>query len=261
MASPDSQSPDAHEAAQSSLISVAEKKLAAKCRPHTFTYCPTMDLVALATEDDQVHVFRLNGERVFGGSYGNLAADRATAAVRALTWKENGEFFFESNLEISTGRCDAKFQITDEIGRFLAVACSDNNIRLLSSYNGKTVHCLPCNGSLPSRQAASFSSSQQGHDTATTPASICCASWGVTFTDGNAYLNELKDTNGRLPVDEILSPDTQLTKTALLKGDLPRELALLDIESSLPKLSVLSATGDEYVESNCPHVRQPVYVR
>ena len=87
-----------------------------------------------------------------------------------------------------------------------------------------------------------------------TPASICCVGWGVTFTDGKSYLKELKDANGRLPVDEILSPDTQSSKLTYLKADLPRELALLDIESSLPKLSTLPATGDEYVQSNCPHI-------
>lgn len=34
---------------------------------------------------------------------------------------------------------------------------------------------------------------------------------------------------------------------AFLKADLPRELALLDAESSLPKLSTLPGTGGEYV--------------
>lgn len=32
-----------------------------------------------------------------------------------------------------------------------------------------------------------------------------------------------------------------------ISADLPRDLALLDIERSLPKLSVLPSTGDEYV--------------
>ena len=78
-----------------SLVSVAEKKLAAKCRLHTLTYCPTMDLVALATEDEQVHVFRLNGQRVFGGSYGNLPEATQGDVVRGLKWKENGELELE----------------------------------------------------------------------------------------------------------------------------------------------------------------------
>lgn len=69
------------------LASVSEKHLSAKCRPDTLTYCPTMDLVALATEDEQVHAFRLNGQKVFGG----LARGGDGLSVKALRWKGNGE--------------------------------------------------------------------------------------------------------------------------------------------------------------------------
>lgn len=50
-------------------------------------YCPTMDLVAVGTRDDQVHVFRLNGQRVFGAAYG-----QESLKIRQLYWKPNGEF-------------------------------------------------------------------------------------------------------------------------------------------------------------------------
>jgi len=47
-------------------------------------------------------------------------------------------------------------------------------------------------------------------------------------------------------VEDLLSPDMQPSKAAAyMKADLPRELALLDIESSLPKLSTLPGTGSE----------------
>jgi hypothetical protein len=38
-----------------------------------------------------------------------------------------------------------------------------------------------------------------------------------------------------------------LTSLSHLKAELPRDLALLDVERSLPKLSVLPPTGDKYV--------------
>lgn len=69
------------------LASVSEKHLPAKCKAGLLTYCPTMDLVALATEDEQVHVFRLNGQKVFGG----LARGGDGLKVKALRWKGNGK--------------------------------------------------------------------------------------------------------------------------------------------------------------------------
>ena len=75
------------------LTTVGEKSLPAKCKPSTLAYCPSMDLIALATEDDELRVFRLNGQRVFGGSFKgdpHLGEDGADEEVRALAWKGNG---------------------------------------------------------------------------------------------------------------------------------------------------------------------------
>ena len=76
------------------LMTVGGKSLPAKCKPSTLALCPTMDLIALATEDEELRVFRLNGQRVFGGSFGGdpyLGEDEEDGEVRALAWKENGE--------------------------------------------------------------------------------------------------------------------------------------------------------------------------
>lgn len=53
-----------------------------------------MDLIALATEDEELRIFRLNGQRVFGGSFGGdpyLDEDEEDGEIRALAWKGNGE--------------------------------------------------------------------------------------------------------------------------------------------------------------------------
>lgn len=77
------------------LTPVGEKTLPAKCKPQTVAYCPTMDLIALATEDEELRVFRLNGQRVFGGSFGGdpyMGEDEEDGEIRGMAWKKNGEF-------------------------------------------------------------------------------------------------------------------------------------------------------------------------
>lgn len=77
------------------LTPVGEKSLPAKCKPSTLAYCPTMDLIALATEDEELRIFRLNGQRVFGGSFGGdpyMGEDEEDGEVRAVAWKGNGEY-------------------------------------------------------------------------------------------------------------------------------------------------------------------------
>jgi anaphase-promoting complex subunit 4 len=73
-----------------------------------------------------------------------------------------------------------------------------------------------------------------------------CVGWGVNFTDSNAAQRHLDESAGQISVDDLLAPGVYPSKaSAMFKADLPRELALLDIESSLPKLSTLPATGGE----------------
>lgn len=82
------------------LTPVGEKSLPAKCKLNTVAYCPSMDLIALATEDEELRVFRLNGQRVFGGKFGGDVylgeedADGEDGVIRALAWKANGEFIY-----------------------------------------------------------------------------------------------------------------------------------------------------------------------
>lgn len=75
---------------------------------------------------------------------------------------------------------------------------------------------------------------------------VTCLGWGVNFTDSKAAQKHLLDSAGQVDVEDLLAPGVHPSKAAaMLKADLPRELALLDIESSLPKLSTLPATGAE----------------
>ncbi|PLB37356.1 putative anaphase-promoting complex component Cut20/Apc4 [Aspergillus candidus] len=199
------------------LSPIAEKSLPAKCKPGSLTYCPTMDLIALVTDDDELCVFRLNGQRVFGGSFKGdpyLGEDEADGEIRGLAWKNNGYL--------------------------LAVACADNTVRIISAYSGKTVHHYDVYRS-PDENV---------------PAQVSCLGWGVNFTDSHVARAHLREAVGQVSVEDLLSPDVHPSKAAALLGaDLPRELALLDVESSLPKLSTLPATGgDDDVFSSRPSI-------
>jgi anaphase-promoting complex subunit 4 len=123
------------------------------------------------------------------------------------------------------------------VGRLLAVADAENKLRIISSYTGKTVHHYSC---LPHEEQQDDSSRQEGD------LRVSCIGWGVNFTDSKAAQTHLREANGHITVNDLLAPDTDPVKAALqLKADLPRELALLDVESSLPRLSTLPGSGSE----------------
>ena len=111
-------------------------------------------------------------------------------------------------------------------GHLLAVACTDNHIRLISAFSGKTVHHLPTQPLLQSSR-------------------ISCFGWGINFTNSTATQEHLKDTGGQVSLDDLLSLNAQISTLLKTKADLPRELALIDIETSLPKLSTLPPISGE----------------
>ncbi|GAD98867.1 anaphase-promoting complex component Cut20/Apc4, putative [Paecilomyces variotii No. 5] len=202
---------------QPRLTAVAEKTLPAKCKPDSLVYCPTMDLVALASQDEQLHVFRLNGQKVFGGSFAG------------------GDPYFDSDDE-DDGKGEIRRVKWKDDGHLLAIACGDNTIRIMSSYSGKVVHHYP---------AREQGDPTSGESTEQTP-KITCLGWGANFTDYKSMQHHLKDTTTTpFSLENVLSQESDPSKANLLKADLPRELAMLDIESSLPKLSTLPGTGSD----------------
>lgn len=64
---------------------LAEKVVQPAMNPTHVAYCPTMDLVALATVDEQVQVYRLNGQKVFG-----IINKQTSGQIDQLKWKPNG---------------------------------------------------------------------------------------------------------------------------------------------------------------------------
>lgn len=64
---------------------LSEKTLPQKADPRLLSYCPSMDLLALGSTDQQVLIYRLNGQRVYGASQ-----KAGTVRVNSISWKPNG---------------------------------------------------------------------------------------------------------------------------------------------------------------------------
>ena len=66
---------------------LAEKLLPQGIIPELVAYCPTMDLIALATADQQVSINRLNGQHVF-----HVSTKMSKGKPVGIEWKPNGMF-------------------------------------------------------------------------------------------------------------------------------------------------------------------------
>ncbi|MCJ1402966.1 hypothetical protein MMC11_006188 [Xylographa trunciseda] len=175
---------------------LAEKIVHLPIKIDNLAYCPTMDLIALATVDEHVHVYRLNGQRVFAVS--NRKPD---CSVRQLRWKPNGQI--------------------------LAISYSDSSVSLISAQTGKSVHQL---------QYREHSQSK-----------ISCLGWGLNYTDADETRARLDNLRIDINLDDVLNTGSQSfdAERPLDPLDLPNDLAFLDIEDVLPKLSILPATGGD----------------
>jgi len=108
----------------------------------------------------------------------------------------------------------------------LAVAFSDSTVSLVSSQTGKVIHQIQYKD-------------QPG-------ARICCLGWGANLTDVKATRLRLDNLPGKVSLDDIMNRGSQV-QDAHTELDLPTELAFLDIEAVLPKLSILPARDKEHV--------------
>lgn len=75
---------------------LSEKTLHHNADPSLMAYCPSMDLVALVTTDQQVLIYRLNGQRVYGATQ---KLDRLRVA--SIRWKPNGQLPLQFNSRIT----------------------------------------------------------------------------------------------------------------------------------------------------------------
>ena len=106
----------------------------------------------------------------------------------------------------------------------LATAYDNHLLTLTNARTGKVVHQVDC---------SAYSKSP-----------ICCLGWGVNFADSIKVSQQINKLKGELSLDDVISQHPQ-AKAVDSVPDLPLDLAFLDVEASLPKLSVLSSGGIE----------------
>jgi anaphase-promoting complex subunit 4 len=72
-------------AAQAELKLIGEKTLHHGANPLLLAYCPSMELLALGSSDQQVSLYRLNGQRVY-----SVVQKGTPLTVDRISWKPNG---------------------------------------------------------------------------------------------------------------------------------------------------------------------------
>ena len=196
------------------LLQQAEKILLHPIHPHLMSYCPTMDLIAIVTDEEDLDVYRINGQRAFG-----LKRKNPNASVDCICWQFNGQA--------------------------IAVAWSDGFTDILSSETGKVIH-----KDLPPPTSENEKTRIQ------------CIGWGLNFIDVDAVKRRTGatrgNTNGERTKNEFSTPRTEewdafRDGTTLedflqrqpdfhmldIAPDLPDQLAMMDMETLLPKLPAI----------------------
>lgn len=112
------------------------------------------------------------------------------------------------------------------LGQIIAVAFENCELYLASAHTGKVVHQI--NYAAHSKSA------------------ISCLGWGMNIIDAEKSHLPKDRRSHDIDIDDLCNPGTK-------KGhrddapDLPRDLAFLDVEALLPRLSSLSSGGIECV--------------
>ncbi|KAF2120260.1 anaphase-promoting complex, cyclosome, subunit 4-domain-containing protein [Lophiotrema nucula] len=198
------------------LLQQAEKILLHPIHPHLISCCPTMDLIALVTDEENLDVYRINGQRAFG-----LKRKSSDTTVDSICWEYNGQA--------------------------IAVAWSDGYTDILSAETGKVIHkdIVP-----PNIGAGAPRISRIG--------------WGLNFIDVEAVKRRTgsrkqkfaaPDTTTKVDFTsatteewDAFKDDTSLEdflqrqpdlQTLDIAPDLPDQLAMMDVETLLPKLPAI----------------------
>ncbi|KAH7406909.1 anaphase-promoting complex, cyclosome, subunit 4-domain-containing protein [Phaeosphaeria sp. MPI-PUGE-AT-0046c] len=205
---------------QQQLLQQAEKILLHPIHPHLVAYCPTMDLIAIVTDEENLDIYRINGARAFG-----LKRKGEELSVDALQWEFNG--------------------------KSIAVSWSDGSTDLVNAETGKVSHkdlTLPA----PEREAESMDEGAISR--------VKCIGWGLNFIDvavvktrtgtraktadgqsdffGQPTTEDWDAFKDDTTIEDFLQrqPDFQNLDIAV---DLPDQLAMIDVETLLPRLPAI----------------------
>ncbi|KKY15854.1 putative anaphase-promoting complex component cut20 [Diplodia seriata] len=203
-----------------SLMLQAEKALPQPVRPRLISYCPTMDLVAVITQEETLDVYRLNGQRAFG-----LKRKTLESKVDSMCWKFNGQH--------------------------IAVAWDDGSVDIVSSETGKTVKQVR-------REAVGFAADDESPPRISSLAwgvnfidvaavkertGVRTARLGHSSAKFDGVFDTTEEWDQKkeeVTLDDFLERQPDLAKLGL-SPDLPDQIALIDVQDALPKLPLIPA--------------------
>jgi anaphase-promoting complex subunit 4 len=222
-------------AAGPKLLQQAEKILLHPIHTNLISYCPTMDLIALVTDEENLDVYRINGQRAFG-----LKRKSEDEKVEAVAWQGNGA---SVAVAWSGGSVDV---VGCETGKVV-----HRDVRLGSEGKGieereERVKCLGWGLNFidvegVKRRTGMATERKDGTvaESAATPGSK-----GKTY--GSALASRTIDLDMPMTEDwDAFKDDTTLEdflqrqpdfETLDIAPDLPDQLAMMDMETLLPKL-------------------------
>ncbi|KAB2577683.1 hypothetical protein DBV05_g3785 [Lasiodiplodia theobromae] len=195
-----------------SLMLQAEKALPQPVHPRLISYCPTMDLVAVITQEETLDVYRLNGQRAFG-----LKRKTFESKVDSICWKFNGQH--------------------------IAIAWDDGSVDIVSSETGKTVKQVR-------REAASFAADDESTPRISSLAwgvnfiDVAAVKERTgAWAPSGVLLDTTEDWDQKkeeVTLDDFLERQPDLAKLGI-SPDLPDQIALIDVQDALPKLPLIPA--------------------
>ncbi|KAF2737222.1 hypothetical protein EJ04DRAFT_488639 [Polyplosphaeria fusca] len=199
------------------LLQQAEKILLHSIHPHLIAYCPTMDLIALVTDEENLDVYRINGQRAFG-----LRRKMSSVSVDCICWEFNGQA--------------------------LAISWSDGFTDILSAETGKVIH--KDLASPPSAKGGRSRITCIGWGLNFIDAERVKRRTGLRtrkVKDGSTRIDFMGSTTEEWDAlkDDISIEDFQQRQPDLQKldiaPDLPDQLTMMDVEALLPKLPAIPA--------------------
>ena len=218
-------------AAGPKLLQQAEKILLHPIHAHLISYCPTMDLMALVTDEENLDVYRINGQRAFG-----LKRKSEDETIEAVTWQGNGASIA---VAWSGGSVDVVGCETGKVvHRDIRLAGKDDAAERVKcmgwGLNFIDVESVQRRVGLPTPKKDTSVA-----DAATTPVSKGKTD-GPTLASMNIDLNAPTTENWDAVRDDTTLedflqrlPDFEALDVA---PDLPDQLAMMDMETILPKL-------------------------
>ena len=111
------------------------------------------------------------------------------------------------------------------LGQIIAVAFQKNILQLTNAHTGKVVHQIDCTSHSQSK--------------------ICCLGWSINSTSNQSMNLPMSGSGPDISLENLLSRGNR-SNTTDEPLDLPSDLAFLDVEAMLPKLSSLMSSTAEY---------------